>query len=93
MASSLRSLKARTLLTLGCLRCSVSVDLEDPNTFHYVEEWGEEFDFRQEIGSPRFYTLIGIMESAASRPRFALHFVSRSVGLDYFDHMLGRSRS
>ena len=91
MTAALRKLRARTLLTIGCLRCRVAIDIDDPNTFHYVEEWSDEFDFRQEIGSERFYSLITIMESAASRPQFTLHFVSRSTGLDYFDSALARA--
>jgi quinol monooxygenase YgiN len=93
MTSALRSLRAKTLHTLGCLRCHVSVDLDDPQTFHYVEQWGAEFDFREEIGSERFNRLIAIMEAAAARPQFALHFVSRSAGLDYIEGALRRARA
>ena len=93
MMSALRSLRGKTLHTLGCLRCHVSVDLDNPNTFHYVEEWGAEFDFREEIGSERFNRLITIMETAAARPQFALHFVSRSAGLDYIEGALRRVRA
>ena len=93
MTSALRSLRARTLHTLGCLRCHVSVDVDDPRTFHYVEEWGAEFDFREEIGSERFNRLIAIMEAAVARPQFTLHFVSRSAGLDYIEGALRRIRA
>ena len=92
MVSALRSLRAKTLHTRGCLRCHVSVDLDDPLTFHYVEQWGAEFDFREEIGSERFNRLIAVMEAAAARPEFALQFVSRSAGLDYIEGALRRAR-
>jgi quinol monooxygenase YgiN len=93
MMSALRSLRARTLHTLGCLRCHVSIDLDDPSTFRYVEEWGAEFDFREEIGSERFNRLIALMEAAAARPQFVLHFVSRSAGLDYIEGAVRRTRT
>jgi len=90
MASALRSLRTKTIHSLGCLRCHVSVDLEDAGTFHYTEQWGAEFDFQQQIASDRFSLLISIMESAAARPQFALHFISRSAGLDYLERAARR---
>ena len=70
-----------TRLESGCRGCSVWVDPD--STLQYVEEWDTEADMRQRVRSPRFTSLLGIIESADAPPRVQFDFVTTSRGLDY----------
>ena len=82
-ASSLRQSMRQARAEPGCIRSHVATDLAAPDTFHYVEEWSNESELREQLRSDRFQRLIAVMEAATARPRFAVHLVSREYGLEY----------
>ena len=63
------------------LECSVWVDPD--STLHCVEEWRTEADMRRRVRSPRFTSLLGVIESAHEEPRVQFDFVTITRGLDY----------
>jgi quinol monooxygenase YgiN len=87
-ASALHALAVQARTTPGCLRSYVSIDFEDPDSLHYIEEWGEEADFRAQIRSERFYRLLAFMQTAVVPPYFDVRIVSRSSGVDYISAAL-----
>ena len=81
LLEALRFLMSGTRLEPGCRGCSVWVDPD--STLQYVEEWDTEADMRQRVRSPRFTSLLGIIESADAPPRVQFDFVTSTRGLDY----------
>jgi quinol monooxygenase YgiN len=87
LVEALRFLMSGTRLESGCRGCSVWVDPD--STVHYVEEWDTEADMRQRVRSPRFTTLLGVIESAHEPPRVQFDFVTTTRGLDYVAQVRG----
>jgi quinol monooxygenase YgiN len=85
LAAALRQSMLQTQPDPACLFCSVSTDVTDPATLHYVEEWATEQDFAAQIRSDRFHRLMALMETAATPPRIGVQLVSRSHGFEYIE--------
>ena len=81
--SALHDLAVQARNTTNCLRSYVAMDFEDPDTLHYMEEWSDEFAFRAQMRSDRFYRLMSLMQTAAVPPYFDVRVVARASGLDY----------
>jgi quinol monooxygenase YgiN len=87
-AAALHGLAVQARNTTGCLRAYVAIDFEDPDTLHYMEEWGDESLFTAQIRSERFYRLLALMQTAAVPPYFDVRLVSKSAGVDYISAAL-----
>ena len=53
------------------------------STVHYLEEWETEADMRRRVRSPRFTSLLAVMESPQEPPQVQFDFVTRTRGIDY----------
>jgi quinol monooxygenase YgiN len=82
-ADAFRSLMRLTRLENGCLGCSVQIEEDDRYTVHYVEEWANEEDLRRRVRSPRFTSLLQLLETAAEPPQVQFDFVTTTSGLEY----------
>ena len=89
LLEALRFLITGTRLEEGCSRCSAWA--EPDSTVHYVEEWETEADMRRRVRSPRFTSLLAVMEAARESPRVQFDFVTRTRGLDYVAEVRGAS--
>ena len=89
LAATLRLLMAQAWAAEGCVNCHLSIDLHDPDTLHYVEEWTSEAELRRDIRSERFGRLIEALELAARQPRVDIQVISESHGLDYIEAARG----
>jgi quinol monooxygenase YgiN len=89
LQEALRFLISGTRLEAGCRGCSVWVDPD--STLQYVEEWETEADMRQRVRSPRFTSLLGIIESADGPPHVQFDFVASTRGLDYVAQVRGET--
>jgi quinol monooxygenase YgiN len=85
LLEALRFLTLATRLEPGCTDCSVWVDAD--STVHCVEEWRTEADMRQRVLSPRFTSLLGVMESAHEQPHVQFDFVTSTRGLEYVSQL------
>ena len=81
LLEALRFLMIGTRLEPGCLGCSAWADPD--STVHYQEDWETEADMRRRVRSPRFTSLLGVIESAQEPPRVQFDFVTSTRGLDY----------
>ena len=91
LLEALRFLITGTRLEAGCCGCSAWA--EPDATVHYVEEWETEADMRCRVRSPRFTSLLAVMESAREPPRVHFDFVTRTRGLDYVAEVRGETVS
>jgi quinol monooxygenase YgiN len=89
LARALRRSMRDALSARDCVRCHLSIDLIDPETLHYVEEWTSEAALQAEIRLGRFHRLIDVMEEAAEPPMFSVRRMSESNGLQYLSDALG----
>lgn len=69
-----------TRLEKGCVGCSAWYGTDQ--TVRYVEEWATEADVRQRVLSPRFTSLLAVVE-AATDAEVLFDFVNQTRGLDY----------
>ena len=81
LVDAFRFLMVSTRLDRRCLGCSVWT--EPDSSVHYVEEWSTEEDMRRRVGSDRFTSVLGLLESAREAPHVKFDFVSSTRGLDY----------
>jgi quinol monooxygenase YgiN len=87
LLDALRFLITSTRLESGCCGCSAWAELD--STVHYVEEWETEPDMRRRVRSPRFTSLLAVIELARESPRVQFDFVTRTRGLDYVGEIRG----
>jgi quinol monooxygenase YgiN len=81
VVEALRFLRIGTLLESGCRRCCAWVDPD--STIQYVEEWDAESDLRRHARSPRFTSLLAVLESVPERPDVRFDFVTATRGLEF----------
>lgn len=82
LAAVLRAVAAQALTQAGCLESHASTDLTIPEALHYGELWTDEARFREQVRSPRFQRLIGVIEAAAEPPRLHVEVVSETRGFE-----------
>ncbi len=78
-----------TRLEPGCRGCSAWTDAD--LTVRYLEEWETEADMRQRVRSPRFTSLLAVMESTHERPDVRFDFVTRTRAIDYVAEIRGHA--
>jgi quinol monooxygenase YgiN len=81
LLEALRFLIAATRLEPGCMGCSTWV--ESDATVHYIEEWETEADMRRRVRSPRFTSLLSVIESADRQPHVQFDFITTTRTIDY----------
>jgi quinol monooxygenase YgiN len=84
---ALRFLIVATRLEPGCLGCSAWT--ESDSTVHYIEEWETEADMRRRVRSPRFTSLLSVIESAAHQPHVQFDFITTTRAIDYIAEIRG----
>jgi quinol monooxygenase YgiN len=91
LVEALRSLIVTTRLQKGCLGCRVWTEQGDERSVRYTEEWATEEDLRRRVLSPRFTSLLSVMEAAQSPPSIQFDFVAATRGLDYVEAVRNRN--
>jgi quinol monooxygenase YgiN len=81
MLDALRFLVQATRFETGCLGCSAWA--ESDSTVHYFEEWETEADMRRRVCSPRFTSLLAVIETARQTPHLQFEFIASTRALDY----------
>ena len=55
----------------------------------YLEDWETEADIRRRVRSPRFTSLLAVMESTLEQPQVQFDFISSTRGIDYVAEIRG----
>jgi quinol monooxygenase YgiN len=76
-----------TRLEPGCRGCSAWVDPD--STVRYLEEWETEADMQRRVRSPRFISLLSVIESTREQPQVQFDFVATTRGIDYVAEIRG----
>jgi quinol monooxygenase YgiN len=83
MMQALRSLMPPIQLDRGCRGCYLYVEVGEPNSLLYVEEWDTQKDLEREMRTARFTRMLSVMESSPTPPVLEFQFVSQTRGLEY----------
>jgi quinol monooxygenase YgiN len=89
LLEALHFLLGGTRLEPGCLGCSAWA--EGDSSVHYVEEWETEADLRRRVRSPRFTSLLAVMESTGEQPLVRFDFVTSTRTIDYVAEIRGEA--
>jgi quinol monooxygenase YgiN len=89
---SLRSFMGPTEVKPGCVRCSISQDLENPDTIVYTEEWHSETHLENHLRSPRYRELLAIIDSSASEPEVRFYTTGEIKGMEYLESIRLKKR-
>lgn len=83
LVHALRTLMRSARAEKGFITCHLYFDADNTNSICYEEQWAERGQLEQQLRSPRYTSLLTLMESAVEQPSLEFHFVSESQGLDY----------
>jgi len=83
MVRALTQLRVQGEWERGCAGCWLYTDTAKPESLHYVERWSTSREFEVQLRSPRFGTLLSLMETAREAPDLEVRTVSEQRGLEY----------
>ncbi len=83
MVQALATAMFQARLEAGCVDCQLYADTGNPSALRYMEQWATREDMDAQIRSPRFSTLLAIMETAPEAPDLEIRTVSEQRGLEY----------
>ncbi len=83
MVQALATTMFQARLEAGCVDCQLYAETDNPRALRYVEQWATREDMNVQIRSPRFSTLLAIMETAPEAPELEIRTVTEQRGLEY----------
>lgn len=86
----LRSLAGPVRSEPGCIGTRLLRDLDDPLVLSWVEEWRDLEAFEQHLRSPRFRTVLAVMELADGAPSVAIDDVASRREFDLIEELLAK---
>ena len=81
----LSSFMGPTEVKAGCMRCSISQELEYPDVIIYTEEWLTERHLENHISSPRYLQLLTIIDLSAAEPEVRFQTTTEIKGMEYIE--------
>lgn len=67
----------------GCCFARIYQEMNHEQRIEYVEEWDDDSDLRDQLGSVRFARLLELLEMAAEPPLLEFRVISEKHGLEY----------
>jgi len=74
--------KQLTEISMGCMGCHISRDIEKPNTLIYSEKWQTREDLEKHIRSPNYRLVLEIIELSSQEPEIKFFTISKIEGLE-----------
>lgn len=75
--------------TIGCLRCHLLEDVQQPNEVELVVEWKREEDFARHVRTDLFRRVLEGMELACQPPEVRIRTVEGARGMDLLRELTG----
>lgn len=75
LASSMRK-------EVGCRACDFYMDIEQADTFLFIEEWDTQENFDRHVRAPAFSALLGAMTLLNQRPDVRINAVAETAGME-----------
>jgi quinol monooxygenase YgiN len=67
---------------LGCIRCHIYEDLEEPNALIIQEAWRTDKDLDVHIRSDEYRKLLLLLEMSSRQPEIQFDTISNSTGIE-----------
>jgi quinol monooxygenase YgiN len=67
---------------LGCLQCSIYIDLENKNIIMLYETWNTKEDFHRHVRSIQYKKILALMELSVKLPEIRFHAISEQDGIE-----------
>lgn len=83
LVGALQTLMRQARRQGGCADAHIAADVNEANTFWYVEDWPDPEALDTELTSDRFSQLLALMETSAQPPVLEFRMVAETRGLDY----------
>ncbi|WP_295449297.1 antibiotic biosynthesis monooxygenase [uncultured Thiodictyon sp.] len=80
--SSVGALLEPTRVVPDCIACRLYADIEDPNAFTLVEEWGSQAALDRHLTSSAYKTLVAAIELSARPPTIHFDRVEQRAGIE-----------
>jgi quinol monooxygenase YgiN len=77
---TLRSMQGNLKEEQGLSKSSLYGDMDDPNVFHFIEEWATLDAMERYIRSERFSVLIGVLKVLCTESEVKYHLTSGKLG-------------
>jgi len=74
---------------VGCLGCSLSIDMRKRAVLQYIEEWRTEDDLTRNLRSDKFAALAELMERASEYPSIEFVLSGSTRGAEYAEEIRG----
>jgi quinol monooxygenase YgiN len=87
MIQALAEVMFQARLQRGCMEGQLYAETGDPRALCYLEQWATREDMESQMRSPRFGTLLAILETAKEAPVLEIRTISEQRGLDYVADM------
>jgi quinol monooxygenase YgiN len=84
-AEVVRTLRAQlgpTSVQLGCRKCNLYQDVENPELITLVEEWESQADLDLRLRSDDYRAVLGAIELSREQPEIHFDTVTRRAGLE-----------
>jgi quinol monooxygenase YgiN len=80
---TIRAIMRAALLGRCCGRCELYLQVDDPSSLCYTEEWLSPTDLEEAMRSDRFTSMLELMEAASAPPILEFRFIHETRGLEY----------
>jgi len=82
LVEALHTLMRQARRHTGCTDSHIAADVDEANTFWYVEDWdAQSLDI--DIRTDRFSQMLELIETSARKPKLQFRVFSATMGLDY----------
>ena len=92
-AGVLRSLSGPVRSEPGCLDTRLMRDLDDPLILAWIEEWRNLEAFERHLRTPRFRTVLAVMEMADDAPIVEIDAIQSRRGFDRIEELLAKGHA
>ncbi len=83
MIQALAEVMFQARLERGCMEGQLYAETGNPRALCYLEQWATREEMESQMRSPRFGTLLAILETAKEAPFLEIRTISEQRGLDY----------
>jgi quinol monooxygenase YgiN len=77
---------------LGCIRCHIYEDLEEPNVLMIEEAWRTDKDLVVHIRSDEYLNLLLVLEMASMQPEIQFNRIANSTGIETIEKARDHAR-
>jgi quinol monooxygenase YgiN len=83
LIEALHTLMRQARRSGGCATAHIAADVDEANSFWYVEDWQDAAALEGDLKTERFSQLLALLETSAQPPALEFRMVGETRGLEY----------